>query len=94
MKKSVANLIKLKLKNEIYNYDKVNSLGVVPENTLIKDIDIIIAKVLPIKENKNDYTKTIKYTDESHVYRTNEETFVDKNYIECNGDGYNFCKFV
>jgi DNA-directed RNA polymerase II subunit RPB2 len=84
---------KTKTKNmKFANYDKVNSQGVVPENTLIKDRDIIIAKVLPIKENKNDYTKTIKYTDESHVYRTNEETFVDKNYIECNGDGYNFCK--
>ena len=84
---------KTKTKNmKFANYDKVNSQGVVPENTLIKDRDIIISKVLPIKENKNDYTKTIKYTDESHVYRTNEETFVDKNYIECNGDGYNFCK--
>ena len=84
---------KTKTKNmKFANYDKVNNLGVVPENTLIKDRDIIIAKVLPIKENKNDYTKTIKYTDESHVYRTNEETYIDKNYIECNGDGYNFCK--
>ena len=84
---------KTKTKNmKFANYDKVNTQGVVPENTLIKDRDIIIAKVLPIKENKNDYTKTIKYSDESHVYRTNEETFVDKNYIECNGDGYNFCK--
>ena len=84
---------KTKTKNmKFANYDKVNSQGVVPENTLIKDRDIIISKILPIKENKNDYTKTIKYTDESHVYRTNEETYIDKNYIECNGDGYNFCK--
>ena len=84
---------KTKTKNmKFANYEKVNSQGVVPENTLIQDRDIIIAKVLPIKENKNDFTKTIKYTDESHAYRTNEETFVDKNYIECNGDGYNFCK--
>ena len=84
---------KTKTKNmKFANYDKVNSQGVVPENTLIKDRDIIISKVLPIKENKNDYTKTIKYTDESHVYRTNVSSFVDKNYIECNGDGYNFCK--
>jgi DNA-directed RNA polymerase II subunit RPB2 len=84
---------KTKTKNmKFANYEKINSQGVVPENTLIEDRDIIIAKVLPIKENKNDFTKTIKYTDESHAYRTNEETFVDKNYIECNGDGYNFCK--
>jgi DNA-directed RNA polymerase II subunit RPB2 len=74
------------------NYGKVNSKGLVPENTLIEDRDIIIAKVLPIKENKNDYTKTIKYTDESHVHRTSEETYIDKNYTETNGDGYNFCK--
>ena len=74
------------------NYDKVNNEGVIPENTIVKDKDVIIAKVLPIKENKNDYTKTIKYADESHIYRTHEETYIDKNYIDCNGDGYNFCK--
>ena len=33
------------------NYEKVNDQGVIPENTLVKDRDIIIAKVLPIKEN-------------------------------------------
>jgi len=84
---------KTKTKNmKFANYDKINSQGLVPENTLVEDRDIIIAKVLPIKENKNDYTKTIKYTDESHVHRTGEETFIDKNYSESNGDGYNFCK--
>ena len=28
----------------------------------------------------------------SRIFRTTEETYVDKNYIERNGDGYNFCK--
>jgi DNA-directed RNA polymerase II subunit RPB2 len=74
------------------NYDKVNSLGVIPENTLVENRDIIISKVLPIKEARNDHTKRIKYEDQSRIYRTNEETYVDKNYIERNGDGYNFCK--
>ena len=74
------------------NYEKVNNQGVIPENTLVEDRDVIISKILPIKENRNDYTKTIKYTDESRVYRTCEETYIDKNYIDCNGDGYNFCK--
>jgi DNA-directed RNA polymerase II subunit RPB2 len=84
---------KTKTKNmKFANYEKINSQGLIPENTLVEDRDIIIAKVLPIKENKNDYTKTIKYTDESHVHRTAEETFIDKNYSESNGDGYNFCK--
>ena len=74
------------------NYDKVDSNGVIPENTLVEDRDIIISKILPIKENRNDHTKVIKYEDQSKIYRTKEETYIDKNYIERNGDGYNFCK--
>ena len=74
------------------NYNKVNSKGIVPENTLIENRDIIIAKVNPIKENRNDHTKVIKYEDGSKQYRTVEETYIDKNYIDRNGDGYSFAK--
>ena len=74
------------------NYNKVNSKGVVPENTLIENRDVIIAKVTPIKENRNDHTKVIKYEDQSKLYRTVEETYIDKNYIDRNGDGYSFAK--
>lgn len=74
------------------NYDKVNSKGVIPENTLIENRDVIIAKVTPIKENRNDHTKVIKYEDQSKIYKTVEETYVDKNYIDRNGEGYNFAK--
>ena len=74
------------------NYDKLDANGIIKENTLIEDRDIIIGKVLPIKENKNDFTKTMKHSDESISFRTHEESYVDKNYIETNGDGYNFCK--
>ena len=74
------------------NYDKVDNNGVIPENSLVEDRDIIISKILPIKENRNDHTKVIKYEDQSKIYRTKEETYIDKNYIERNGDGYNFCK--
>jgi DNA-directed RNA polymerase II subunit RPB2 len=74
------------------NYDKVNSSGVIPENTLVENRDIIIAKVLPIKDARNDPSKVLKYEDQSKIFRTTEETYIDKNYIERNGDGYNFCK--
>jgi DNA-directed RNA polymerase II subunit RPB2 len=75
------------------NYEKVNANGVIPENTLVENRDIIIAKVLPIKDARNDHTKRIKYEDQSRIHRTGgEETYIDKNYIERNGDGYNFCK--
>uniref|UniRef100_A0A6C0IMX5 DNA-directed RNA polymerase n=1 Tax=viral metagenome TaxID=1070528 RepID=A0A6C0IMX5_9ZZZZ len=74
------------------NYSKVNENGVIPENTLVENRDIIIAKVVPIKDARNDHTKVIKYEDQSKIHRTNEETYIDKNYINRNGDGYNFCK--
>jgi len=74
------------------NYNKVNSKGVIPENTLVENRDIIISKVTPIKENRNDHTKVIKYEDHSKIYKTVEETYIDKNYIDRNGEGYNFAK--
>lgn len=74
------------------NYKKLSSRGVIPENTLVENGDVIIGKVIPIKENRNDHTKLIKYEDQSRSYRTMEESYIDKNYIDRNGDGYNFCK--
>jgi DNA-directed RNA polymerase II subunit RPB2 len=74
------------------NYKKLNSHGCVPENTLIENKDIIIGKCIGIKENRNDITKKIKYKDQSKMYRTNEECYLDKNFIGCNGDGYNIHK--
>ena len=72
------------------NYNKVNSKGMIPENTLVENRDVIIAKITPIKENRNDHTKIIKYEDQSKIYKTVEETYIDKNYIDRNGGGYNF----
>ena len=74
------------------NYDKLNSQGFIPENTLVENRDVIIAKIVPIKENRNDPTKTIKYEDQSKTFRTTEETYIDKNFTGRNGDGYNFAK--
>ena len=36
--------------------------------------------------------KVIKYTDYSRSIRTNEEVYVDQNYMDRNGEGYNFAK--
>ena len=74
------------------NYNKLNSKGVIPENTLVENKDIILGKVIPIKENRNDHTKVIKYKDHSKAHRTHEECYIDKNYIHRNGDGYTFAK--
>lgn len=74
------------------NYEKVNNQGFIPENTLVENRDIIISKVLPIKENRNDPAKTMKYEDQSKAFKTTEQTYIDKNYMGRNGDGYNFAK--
>ena len=74
------------------NYDKLTPEGVIPENTKLDNMDIILGKVVPIKENRNDPTKVIKYTDYSRSIRTTEEMYVDQNYMDRNGDGYNFAK--
>ncbi len=74
------------------NYEKVNARGVIPENTLVENRDILIAKVVPIKENRSDPTKVIKFEDASRIYRTTEETYVDKICMDRNGEGYCFAK--
>ena len=74
------------------NYDKLNAQGFIPENSLAENRDVIIAKIIPIKENRNDPTKPIKYEDQSKTFKTTEETYIDKNYTGRNGDGYNFAK--
>ena len=70
------------------NYNKLNSNGIIKEGTLVENKDIIIGKVIPIREARNDQTKVIKYSDQSRIYRTSEECYIDKNYIHRNGDGY------
>lgn len=74
------------------NYNKLNNKGVIPENTLVENKDIILGKVIPIKEHRNDHTKLIKYQDHSKSHRTTEECYIDKNYVHRNGDGYTFAK--
>jgi DNA-directed RNA polymerase II subunit RPB2 len=74
------------------NYDKLNAQGFIAENSLVENRDIIIGKIIPIKENRNDPTKTIKFEDQSKIFRTTEETYIDMNRTFRNGDGYNCAK--
>jgi DNA-directed RNA polymerase II subunit RPB2 len=74
------------------NYQKLTNDGIIPENTLLENRDIIIGKVSPIKEARNDHTKIIKYEDQSRCFKTHEECYLDKNLVNRNGEGYTFCK--
>lgn len=74
------------------NYGKLRQDGTVPENTLLENRDVIMGKVAPIREARNDHTQVMKYDDQSRVFRTAEECYVDKCRVDRNGDGYNCCK--
>jgi DNA-directed RNA polymerase II subunit RPB2 len=74
------------------NYSKLSADGLMPENTKIENMDIIMGKVVPIKDARNDHTKPIKYEDHSKYHRTDEDDYLDKNYEGINGEGYRFWK--
>lgn len=80
--------IKLTKRPKLANYDKVGSNGFVPENTKVDEDDVIIAKVIPMK---NAQGQTI-YKDNSTSLRPNENGFIDKILISRNGEGYKFVK--
>ena len=69
------------------NYDKLNSNGFIDRNVKINPKDIIIGKVMPIKDN-SEY----KYRDSSTAIRPNESGYIDNNFIDTNNEGYRFCK--
>jgi DNA-directed RNA polymerase II subunit RPB2 len=74
------------------NYEKLGRNGFVPPNTKLENRDVVIAKVFPIKENRADSSKKIKYEDQSKVFRSTEPAYVDRNLTGRNGDGANFGK--
>jgi DNA-directed RNA polymerase II subunit RPB2 len=71
-------------------YDKLNTNGFVDINTYVDSNDIIIGKVMPIK-NKDKNEKHI-YKDSSTFLRNNESGFIDQIYTNRNGEGHKFCK--
>ena len=69
------------------NYSKLDSDGFVPKNVYVSDGDVIIGKVIPIKNNK-----AYNYKDSSLNIRYSEEGYIDDKYINTNSEGYKFCK--
>ena len=68
------------------NYDKLNEKGFVPEETIIKNGDMIIGKVSPIQPTGNN-NKVFK--DESVIYKENTPGVIDRVHTNIyNSDGY------
>ena len=73
------------------NYNKLDERGFVRKDEYITSDDIIIGKVLPLK-NKFDENGHQLYKDCSTSLRSNETGFVDKIYTDRNADGFRFVK--
>ena len=73
MKKFVAVRIR-KTSGIGCNYDKLMSNGLLPENTRVENKDVILGKVIPIKENRNIHKGRLKCRPKSE-YRTTEEAY-------------------
>ena len=69
------------------NYNKLNSNGLVDENTYVSSEDIIIGKITPLLDKRKNHI----YRDSSTAPRSNENGFIDKNIIDINNDGFRFC---
>ena len=69
------------------DYSKLQDDGFVRKDTRVEENDMIIGKVMPLKNNP-DYD----YRDSSTCIKKNEDGYIDGNFIGINGDGYRFCK--
>ena len=73
------------------NYNKLDERGIIRKDEYVTSDDIIIGKVLPLK-NKLDDNGHQLYKDCSTSLRSNETGFVDKVYTDRNADGFRFAK--
>lgn len=70
-----------------HNYDKLGEDGFVPKNTAVNGNDILIGKIMPHK-----IQGIIHPRDTSHVLKSNDDGYVDMNYLGTNGEAYKFAK--
>jgi len=69
------------------NYEKLNNLGYVPQETKIENGDVIIGKISPIDPGTDNQAKI--YKDNSQVYKANVDAHIEKVYTGIyNNDGY------
>ena len=80
--------MKLTKSLKVANYDKLGANGFVPENVRVDEDDVIIGKVIPMK---NKQGQTI-FKDNSTSLRPNENGYIDKILVSRNGEGYKFAK--
>ena len=72
------------------SYEKLKNDGLVKENTFVDSSDIIIGKIVPVKNTTINGNQV--YRDNSTSLRNNESGFIDKVFVNTNAEGHRFCK--
>jgi DNA-directed RNA polymerase II subunit RPB2 len=68
------------------NYDKLNNLGFIPEETIINNEDVIIGKISPIQPTGNNNKV---YKDNSEIFKSNVQGVIDRVHTGIyNTEGY------
>jgi len=73
------------------SYLNLDERGFVKENIYVSPGQIIIGKIIPIRQQDRSNTK-VSYRDISTPLRTNEEGYVSRVYESRNSEGFRFCK--
>jgi DNA-directed RNA polymerase II subunit RPB2 len=71
------------------NYSMLDENGFIRVGSHVRENDVIIGKVIPIKQESE---KDAKFKSSSTTIQENGEGWVDWVYINRNADGYRFCK--
>jgi DNA-directed RNA polymerase II subunit RPB2 len=74
------------------SYEHLDETGFAKVNNAVNGGDIIIGKVIPMKEDKKKMGNMKKFKDNSTALRVNESGTIDQIYQNHNGDGNHFCK--
>jgi DNA-directed RNA polymerase II subunit RPB2 len=74
------------------DYSKLDDNGFAKVNSKMSGGDVIIGKVVPIKQTVESSKDRKKFRDSSTTLRNNEEGFIDSIYQSRNGEGYGFVK--
>jgi len=74
------------------DYSKLDENGFAKKDSKMEGGDVIIGKVIPIKQTVEASKDRKKFRDNSTILRSNENGFIDNIYKSRNGEGYGFVK--
>lgn len=77
------------IRNKLYNYDKLDSRGIIKVGAYVGTNDVVVGKII---HNLKKSTNSISRLDNSVVIKNGEEGYIDSIFESVTPDGYNMIK--